>query len=238
MHLRFGVVITESEVGARCQIGPVRPPAAAARGSAEDVHIGDFVETKNAVLGRGTKANHLAYLGDAEIGRDSNIGAGTITCNYDGFGKHRTVIGDRVQVGSDSHPDRPGDDRRRRLRGHRHDRAPRRPAGALVFNPRDQQERPGWVAAFRARKTGATAPAAKRASPSLAAKKHKPARRPSQRARQAAANAASAPSSAARKPPGVAAASCAARQARGAPAGAVHGSVRPCASSCLRPAAL
>jgi bifunctional UDP-N-acetylglucosamine pyrophosphorylase/glucosamine-1-phosphate N-acetyltransferase len=152
-HLRFGVVITDAEVGARCQIGPfanLRPKTRLG----EDVHIGDFVETKNAVLGRGTKANHLAYLGDTEIGRDSNIGAGTITCNYDGFDKQRTLIGDRVQVGSDSTlvaPVRIGDDAyvatattvRRDVR-----------PGVLVFNPRDQEERPGWVAAFRARKTG------------------------------------------------------------------------------------
>jgi bifunctional UDP-N-acetylglucosamine pyrophosphorylase / glucosamine-1-phosphate N-acetyltransferase len=156
VHLRFGVVITESEIGARCQIGPfahLRPKTRLA----DDVHIGDFVETKNAVLGRGTKANHLAYLGDAEIGREGNIGAGTITCNYDGFEKHRTVIGDRVQVGSDCTlvaPVEIGDDAyvatattvRRNVR-----------PGVLVFNPRDQKERAGWVAAFRARKTGAAA---------------------------------------------------------------------------------
>jgi bifunctional UDP-N-acetylglucosamine pyrophosphorylase/glucosamine-1-phosphate N-acetyltransferase len=156
-HLRFGVVISESQVGARCEIGPfanLRPQTRLA----DEVHIGDFVETKNAVVGRGTKANHLAYLGDAEIGRETNIGAGTITCNYDGFAKHRTVIGDRVQVGSDSTlvaPVTVGDDAyvatattvRRNV-------AP----GVLVFNPRDQQERTGWVAAFRAKKTGAAAP--------------------------------------------------------------------------------
>ena len=156
-HLRFGVVITESEVGARCEIGPfanLRPKTRLA----DEVHIGDFVETKNATLGHGTKANHLAYLGDAEIGRNTNIGAGTIICNYDGFEKQRTVIGERVQVGSDSTlvaPVQIGDDAyvatattvRRNVT-----------PGALVFNPRDQEERPGWVAAFRARKTGGTVP--------------------------------------------------------------------------------
>ena len=155
-HLRFGVVITESEVGPRCQIGPfanLRPKTRLG----EEVHIGDFVETKNAVLGARTKANHLAYLGDAEIGSDGNIGAGTITCNYDGFDKYRTVIGDRVQVGSDSTLIAPvalADDAyvatattvRRNVA-----------AGALVFNPRDQQERRGWVAAFRARKAATPA---------------------------------------------------------------------------------
>ena len=154
-YLRFGVVITESEVGPRCEIGPfanLRPKTRLA----ENVHIGDFVETKNSVLGRGTKANHLAYLGDTEIGSESNIGAGTITCNYDGFEKQRTVIGDRVQVGSDSTliaPVRIGDDAYiATATTVRRDVSP----GVLVFNPRDQQERPGWVAAFRARKLGGT----------------------------------------------------------------------------------
>ncbi len=68
----------------------------------ENVHIGNFVETKKAVLGKGAKANHLSYLGDTEIGDGSNIGAGSITCNYDGVNKMRTIIGKRVFVGSDS----------------------------------------------------------------------------------------------------------------------------------------
>jgi bifunctional UDP-N-acetylglucosamine pyrophosphorylase/glucosamine-1-phosphate N-acetyltransferase len=66
------------------------------------VHVGNFVETKKTRLARGAKANHLAYLGDGEIGQDANIGAGTIFCNYDGFLKHRTVIGERAFIGSDS----------------------------------------------------------------------------------------------------------------------------------------
>jgi bifunctional UDP-N-acetylglucosamine pyrophosphorylase/glucosamine-1-phosphate N-acetyltransferase len=65
------------------------------------VHVGNFVEVKASSLGAGSKANHLAYLGDASIGRDVNIGAGTITCNYDGALKHRTVIEDDVHIGSD-----------------------------------------------------------------------------------------------------------------------------------------
>jgi len=68
----------------------------------EGAHVGNFVETKKAKLGRGSKANHLTYLGDAEIGAGVNIGAGTITCNYDGLHKHTTVIEDGVFVGSDS----------------------------------------------------------------------------------------------------------------------------------------
>jgi len=69
---------------------------------ADSVRIGNFVEVKNAIIGKGTKANHLSYLGDAVIGSDVNIGAGTITCNYDGVNKHQTVIEDRAFIGSDT----------------------------------------------------------------------------------------------------------------------------------------
>lgn len=101
VHLKLGIVMTDCEVGAGASIGPfahLRPGTVLG----EDVHIGNFVETKKATIGRGTKANHLTYLGDCEIGTGTNVGAGTITCNYDGFAKHRTVIGDRVQIGSDT----------------------------------------------------------------------------------------------------------------------------------------
>ena len=67
-----------------------------------DVKIGNFVETKNAVLADGAKASHLTYLGDCSVGRETNIGAGTITCNYDGYKKSRTTIGENVFVGSNS----------------------------------------------------------------------------------------------------------------------------------------
>jgi bifunctional UDP-N-acetylglucosamine pyrophosphorylase/glucosamine-1-phosphate N-acetyltransferase len=66
------------------------------------VHIGNFVEVKESDIGVGSKANHLAYIGDTTVGRDVNIGAGTITCNYDGANKHRTVIEDDVFIGSDT----------------------------------------------------------------------------------------------------------------------------------------
>ena len=68
----------------------------------DEVHVGNFVECKNAVLGEGTKSGHLTYLGDATLGKGVNIGAGTITCNYDGLHKFKTVIGDDVFVGSDT----------------------------------------------------------------------------------------------------------------------------------------
>ena len=73
----------------------------------EGAHVGNFVETKKIKLGKGSKANHLTYLGDAEIGAGVNIGAGTITCNYDGVNKHTTVIGDGVFIGSDTRWSRP-----------------------------------------------------------------------------------------------------------------------------------
>ncbi len=93
--------LDEAEVGAQCRIGPyarLRPGAKLA----EEVHIGNFVEVKASRLGAGSKANHLAYVGDSEVGRGVNIGAGTITCNYDGVQKHRTVIEDECFIGSDS----------------------------------------------------------------------------------------------------------------------------------------
>jgi bifunctional UDP-N-acetylglucosamine pyrophosphorylase/glucosamine-1-phosphate N-acetyltransferase len=88
-------------VGPGATVGPfarLRPGAEIGAGA----HVGNFVELKNATLGAGAKANHLAYLGDATIGAGANIGAGTITCNYDGVAKHRTTIGERVFVGSNA----------------------------------------------------------------------------------------------------------------------------------------
>jgi bifunctional UDP-N-acetylglucosamine pyrophosphorylase / glucosamine-1-phosphate N-acetyltransferase len=99
--VRQGCVITNSQIGHGAFIGPfshLRPESEIG----EDAHVGNFVETKKARLGKGSKANHLTYLGDAEIGSGTNIGAGVITCNYDGVHKHRTLIGDGVFVGSDS----------------------------------------------------------------------------------------------------------------------------------------
>jgi bifunctional UDP-N-acetylglucosamine pyrophosphorylase / glucosamine-1-phosphate N-acetyltransferase len=94
-------VITESRVGPGARVGPfahLRP----ASDVGTDAHVGNFVELKKTTLGRGSKANHLAYLGDATIGEKVNVGAGTITCNYDGVAKHPTVIEDGAFIGSDS----------------------------------------------------------------------------------------------------------------------------------------
>ena len=94
-------VVEGAIVGSRCRLGPfarVRPGTELAEGA----RIGNFVETKKAIIGAGTKANHLAYLGDSTIGAECNIGAGTVTCNYDGVDKNETHIGDGVFVGTNS----------------------------------------------------------------------------------------------------------------------------------------
>ena len=88
-------------IGSNCKIGPyarIRPETEVG----DDAHIGNFVEIKNAIIDCGSKANHLSYIGDASIGKNVNIGAGTITCNYDGANKHRTIIEDDVFIGSDT----------------------------------------------------------------------------------------------------------------------------------------
>lgn len=94
-------VLDSCEVGTGAEIGPfarLRPGTVVE----EAAHVGNFVEAKNTRLGRGAKANHLAYLGDGDVGAGANIGAGTIFCNYDGFAKHRTEIGEGAFIGSDS----------------------------------------------------------------------------------------------------------------------------------------
>jgi len=162
VHVKLSVVMAESEVGSDTLVGPfaqIRPGTRLGRG----VHIGNFVETKKAIIGAGTKANHLAYLGDTDIGENTNIGAGTITCNYDGFRKHKTTIGARVQVGSDSQLVAPvtiGDDAYiatgTTVRGDV-------PAGALIFNVKRDLTREGWVAAKRA--SMAASPSAAKGTP-------------------------------------------------------------------------
>jgi bifunctional UDP-N-acetylglucosamine pyrophosphorylase/glucosamine-1-phosphate N-acetyltransferase len=94
-------VIEDSELSCGVRVGPfarLRPGTKLGKG----VKIGNFVEIKNAQFGAGSKASHLSYVGDASVGSNTNIGAGVITCNYDGANKHKTIIGDDVFVGSDS----------------------------------------------------------------------------------------------------------------------------------------
>ncbi len=100
-HIQPYSILDDVAVGANATIGPfarLRPGTELA----DEVHIGNFVEVKNSRIGEGSKANHLAYIGDALIGSSSNIGAGTITCNYDGANKHQTVIGSHAFIGSNS----------------------------------------------------------------------------------------------------------------------------------------
>jgi len=148
--VRWGVVADRATIGAGAKVGPyahLRPEA----DLGEQVHIGNFVEVKKASIGARSKANHLAYIGDASVGEDANIGAGTITCNYDGFRKHRTVIGDRVQIGSDTQLVAPvtvgADSYIAAGSTITKDVAP----GSLAFNDKPQRGRDGWVEAFRAR---------------------------------------------------------------------------------------
>jgi bifunctional UDP-N-acetylglucosamine pyrophosphorylase/glucosamine-1-phosphate N-acetyltransferase len=99
--IRPGCILEDSVVRNHAQLGPyshLRPGSDIGEGA----HVGNFVETKKARLGKGSKANHLTYLGDAEIGEGVNVGAGTITCNYDGVNKHRTAIEDGAFIGSDA----------------------------------------------------------------------------------------------------------------------------------------
>jgi len=100
-HIKPYSVPSESQVGERAQIGPFSHLRPSSRID-DDAHIGNFVETKKTHVMAGAKANHLAYLGDASIGAKANIGAGTITCNYDGVGKYKTTIEDGAFIGSDS----------------------------------------------------------------------------------------------------------------------------------------
>jgi bifunctional UDP-N-acetylglucosamine pyrophosphorylase/glucosamine-1-phosphate N-acetyltransferase len=101
VYIKMGCVITQSRVGAGVDIGPfahLRPLSDLHKW----VHVGNFVEVKKSVLHEGVKAGHLTYLGDADIGAGTNVGAGTITCNYDGEKKHRTIIGEGVFIGSNT----------------------------------------------------------------------------------------------------------------------------------------
>jgi len=93
--------IENAQIGNQCELGPfarIRPDTVLS----ENVKVGNFVEIKKANVKTGSKISHLSYIGDSDLGRDVNIGAGTITCNYDGANKHRTTIGDNVFVGSDT----------------------------------------------------------------------------------------------------------------------------------------
>jgi bifunctional UDP-N-acetylglucosamine pyrophosphorylase / glucosamine-1-phosphate N-acetyltransferase len=144
-HVLAHSVVRESRIGKGARVGPfahLRPGSELGAG----VHVGNFVETKKAHLGKGAKANHHAYLGDAQIGARSNIGAGTITCNYDGLTKHPTVIEDDVFVGSDTQLIAPVRVGRGAYIGAGSTITRDVPAGALALTRTPQKVVPGWAA--------------------------------------------------------------------------------------------
>jgi bifunctional UDP-N-acetylglucosamine pyrophosphorylase / glucosamine-1-phosphate N-acetyltransferase len=141
--IRAFSLLEDATVGKRCIVGPyarLRPGAALA----EEVHIGNFVEVKASRIGAGSKANHLAYIGDAEVGARVNIGAGTITCNYDGAAKHRTVIEDDSFIGSDATLVAPVTIARGSYIGAGSTISKNTPAGQLTVARAKQVSLPGW----------------------------------------------------------------------------------------------
>ena len=153
-HLKPYSVLEDAQVGEACHIGPfarLRPGTELAEG----VHLGNFVETKKARLGRGSKANHLAYLGDARIGAGVNVGAGTITCNYDGVHKHETVLGDGVFIGSDTQLVAPVTVGEGAYVGAGTTVTKDVPPGSLATSRSPQVVREGWAARQRARQAEA-----------------------------------------------------------------------------------
>ncbi len=136
-------VIEDAEIGAGSRIGPfarIRPETRLA----DNTHIGNFVEVKKSDVGSGSKINHLSYVGDTTIGRNVNIGAGTITCNYDGANKHRTVIGDNVFIGSDTQLVAPVEVKSGATIGAGSTITRDAPADELTLSRAPQQTRPGW----------------------------------------------------------------------------------------------
>jgi bifunctional UDP-N-acetylglucosamine pyrophosphorylase / glucosamine-1-phosphate N-acetyltransferase len=147
--VRQSCVLTESTVSDGAKIGPfahLRPESEIG----EDAHVGNFVETKKAKLGKGAKASHLTYLGDAEVGEGTNIGAGVITCNYDGVNKHRTQIGKHAFVGSDSTLVAPVSVGEGAFIGAGSCITKDVPAGALAVGRSRQVTKEGWAEARRA----------------------------------------------------------------------------------------
>jgi bifunctional UDP-N-acetylglucosamine pyrophosphorylase/glucosamine-1-phosphate N-acetyltransferase len=142
--------IEKAEVEAGAIIGPfsrLRPGASVGEGA----HIGNFVEIKNARIDKGAKANHLAYIGDADVGAGANIGAGTITCNYDGFGKYRTQIGAGAFIGSDTTLVAPVKVGTGAFIGAGSTVTEDVPDDALAIARGRQSVKPGWAVEFRAK---------------------------------------------------------------------------------------
>jgi bifunctional UDP-N-acetylglucosamine pyrophosphorylase / glucosamine-1-phosphate N-acetyltransferase len=179
-------ILEESRVGRAAQVGPfsrLRPGADIRPGA----HVGNFVEVKNSVVHEGAKAMHLTYLGDATVGRESNIGAGTITCNYDGVAKNRTTIGSGVFIGSDTAlvaPVRVGDNAYVAAGSVVTENVP---ADALAIARGRQVNKPGWAAKRRReaarRKTKASARLVRRPLRRAARASSKPSAKPRARRR-------------------------------------------------------
>lgn len=142
--VRSHTIIEGSRTGKGVVIGPLARLRPGNRLS-DGVRIGDFVEAKNCVIGAGSKANHLAYLGDAVIGKGVNIGAGTITCNYDGIRKHKTLIGDGAFIGSDSQLIAPVRVGKNAYVGSGTTVTKDVPPGALVVTRSEEKLKKGWV---------------------------------------------------------------------------------------------
>jgi len=153
-EIKSHCVLEGAEVKAGAIVGPharLRPGAVIGEGA----HIGNFVEVKNSKIGKGSKANHLAYLGDATVGEGANIGAGTITCNYDGFDKHRTEIGDGAFIGSNTSLVAPVKVGEGANTGAGSVITKDVPSGALAVERSEQRDIAGWATKFRARKKAA-----------------------------------------------------------------------------------
>lgn len=149
--------VTQSSIGKKASIGPyarIRPGTSLGEG----VRIGNFVETKAAVLESGVKVNHLSYVGDAHVGTNANIGAGTIMCNYDGFDKHRTEVGAGAFVGSNSSLVAPVKIGAGSYIGSGSVITREVPEDALVVERSEQVTRPGWAKRYRERKAEAKKP--------------------------------------------------------------------------------
>jgi bifunctional UDP-N-acetylglucosamine pyrophosphorylase/glucosamine-1-phosphate N-acetyltransferase len=135
--------IDQAEIGNNCRIGPyarLRPGSKLH----QDVHVGNFVEIKNSEIADHSKANHLSYIGDSSVGSRVNIGAGTITCNYDGVNKHRTIIEDDVFIGSDTQLVAPVTVSRGATIGAGSTITKDTPADALTLSRARQLTVPGW----------------------------------------------------------------------------------------------